>query len=286
MIAAAQRGRGQVVAPASQPAVKTAEPALQSPEFEVASIKPFKQGDDGVRVLTNFTPDGFTGEGITLQLLIRQAYDLEDNQIIGADKWVDSDQFTLHAKMDQATVEALGKLDPKQKWSLRQKMMEALLADRFKLKAHRETRDLPVYALVVAKGGSKLKEAKDDDTYPNGIKGPNGKPSKSMMSMGPGELTGQDYPVENLVPMLSDLTGRHVVDKTGLTGKYDFTLKWAPGEGDTSMFKEASSAPNADEPGGISIYTALQEQLGLKLEAQKAPVEVLVIDHAEKPISD
>jgi len=286
LMAAAQAGHGQAAAPAPLPVAKADDPALKSPEFEVASIKPYKQSGDGVRVMIRPTPDGFDGEGLSLHLLIRTAYGVEDNQIIGGDKWLDSDLFEIHAKMDQATVDALGKLGPKDAWAQRQKMIQALLADRFKLKLHRETRDLPVYALIVAKGGPKLQEAKDGDTYPNGIKAPNGKSSKGMMRMGPGELTCQAIPMENMASMLSNLTGRHVVDKTGLTGKYDLTLKWSPGQGDMPMFKEASSAPNADEPGGISIYTALQEQLGLKLEAQKAPVEVLVIDHAEKPTVD
>lgn len=281
-----QTAPAQAAAPAPPPAAKADDSATRTPEFEVASVKPYKQEGEGMRMMTNFTPDSFIGEGLTLHFLIRQAYNVEDNQIIGGDKWLDSDQFEIHAKMDQETVEALGKLDRKQSWPIRQKMMQTLLADRFKLQVHHETRELPVYALVVAKGGSKLQEAKEGDTYPNGIKGPNGKSSAGMMRMGPDDLTCQAIPIESLVTMLSDRTGRHVIDKTGLTGKYDFTLKWSEGEGDIPMSKGASAAPNSGDPVGMSIYTAIQEQLGLKLDAQKAPVEVLVIDHAEKPISD
>jgi len=107
--------------------------------------------------------------------------------------------------------------------------------------------------------------------------------------MGLGELTGQALPIGSLVSMLSQQTGHHVVDKTGLTGKYDFTLKWTPNEGETPMFKGPAGGPAGaasspvDDSNGPSLFTALQEQLGLKLDSQKGPVEVVVIDHAEKP---
>jgi len=285
LVTASNPAHAQTAAPAAQPAAQASDPAtdpaLKPPEFEVASIKPYKQEGEGIRMMTRFTPDGFTGEGLSLHFLIRQAYGLEESQIVGGDKWVDSDQYAINAKMDEADIEALKKLDRDQGLKLRQKMMQALLADRFKLKTHRETRQLPVYELVPAKGGSKLQEARDGDTYPNGIKGPDGKSSAGMMRMGPGELTAQALPVKSLVTLLSDHTGRHVIDKTGLTGKYDFTLKWQ--ENDEPATDDSAKGADAAGP---SLFTALQEQLGLKLEAQKAPVEVLVIDHAEKPTAD
>jgi uncharacterized protein (TIGR03435 family) len=167
-------------------------------------------------------------------------------------------------------------------------MLQALLADRFKLSIHRETKELPVYALVAAKNGPKLQEAKADATYPNGIKGPDGVARGGMMRIGGGEVTGQGLPIANLTRMLSQQLGRTVIDKTGLTGKYDFTLQWTPDESQGPMFKGADGAPPGGNPAppessGPSLFTAIQEQLGLKLESQKGPVEIIVIDHVEKP---
>jgi uncharacterized protein (TIGR03435 family) len=168
-------------------------------------------------------------------------------------------------------------------------MIQSLLADRFKLKLIHETKELPAYALVVAKNGPKLHEAKPDDTYPNGIKGPDGQGHPQMMRMGPGELTGQGLSMASLVHLLSQQLGRNVLDHTGLKDKYDFTLKWAPEPGEGMMLRGpeggnpgAESAPPA-ESSGPSIFTAIQEQMGLKLESTKAPAEVLVIDHVERP---
>ena len=278
----------QNAAPASGSA-PAANRENQTPEFEVASIKTYKPEGEMIRVMTRFMPDGITASGVSLQLLIRSAYGVEDNQILGAPSWIGSDQYDIQAKIDEADVESFAKLDPKQASKMRMQMLQGLLSDRFKLALHRETRELPVYALVVAKGGLKLQEAKEGDTYPNGIKAPDGHPSGGMMRMGRGELAAQALPVGSLISILTQQLGRHIEDKTGLTGKYDFTLKWTPDEAESPMFRGAlgggASAP-APDANGPSIFTALQEQLGLKLESQKGPVEVLVIDHAEKPIAD
>ena len=170
-------------------------------------------------------------------------------------------------------------------------MLQALLANRFKLAVHRETKDLPGYALVVAKNGPKLHDAKPGDTYPNGIKGPDGQPGQGLMIMGGlgGPLTGQGINIENLVRVLSQQLGRTILDETGLTGKYDFTLKWTPDDraGPISAANQGGGSRSDDAPSsdssGPSIFTAIQEQLGLKLESRKVPVEMLVIDHVEAP---
>jgi uncharacterized protein (TIGR03435 family) len=157
-------------------------------------------------------------------------------------------------------------------------MFQSFLRDRFQLKVHREPKELPVLALVVAKGGPKLQQARAGDTYPDGIKGPDGKPAghAGMMMWGPGRLTGQGIPVANLVPPLTQQLGRIVQDKTGLTGMYDIELHWTADDA-------APDSRSASDSPGPSIFTAMQEQLGLKLESQKAPVEVLLIDHVEQP---
>jgi uncharacterized protein (TIGR03435 family) len=151
---------------------------------------------------------------------------------------------------------------------------------------HRENREMQVYTLVIAKNGSKLHEAKPGDTYPNGIKlatGPGGA-GVMMMRGGPGgsfTITAQGVPLSSFIPQLSGNSGRPIRDKTGLTGIYDFTLTY-------SLDQNASASPPNGQPPPTdatapSIFTAIQEQLGLKLEPGKGPVEVIVIDRAEKP---
>jgi uncharacterized protein (TIGR03435 family) len=253
----------------SQPA------AARIPEFDVVSIKPNKSGSGMFRSMT--IPDGIRSENAPLIMLIRQAYGLfnsNDDLISGLPDWAKSDRFDIEAKVAGADLDDLKKLNRDQ----RGLMMQALLADRFKLKAHRETIERPIHSLVVAKGGEKLKPAREGDAYPNGIKGPDGVAHGGMMSMGRNQLTAQGVPVANLVSMLTQITGRTVIDKTGLTGNYDIALKWTPDDGPPPMLN-GEPDPNAPP----NIYTAVQEQLGLKLEAGKGPVEGLVIDRLEKP---
>jgi uncharacterized protein (TIGR03435 family) len=160
-------------------------------------------------------------------------------------------------------------------------MLQPVLAERFQLKVHRETRDLPVYELFVAKGGPKFHEAKAGDTYPNGIKGPDGHSGPGLMWLQDGRLTCQAVGMVELTRILSQRLGHNVLDKTGLTGKYDLAMQWPPPEDRPGgMF---DGGENAAESTGPSIFTVIQEQLGLKLESHKAPVEVLVIDHVEAP---
>ena len=167
--------------------------------------------------------------------------------------------------------------------------LQALLADRFKLTLHRETKNLQVYELVVADGGPKMQEASPVYTNPNGINGPEGRlKGPVMMKMGPGELTDLGATLEPLVQQLSWQLGRTVLDKTGLTGNYNFSLRWTPGESEVGMAKLMGSRPAADntqpsDSSRPSLFTAIQEQLGLKLEPQTAPMETLIIDHVERP---
>jgi bla regulator protein blaR1 len=272
---------------ATQSRGQSQDTAATSPVYDVASIKPNKSGTNMVRLM--FTPDGLSATNGTLQMLINAAYRVENNQISGAPNWVNSERYDIEAKMDSSTADELRKLSEDDRRDVRQRMLQALLADRFKLTIHRETKELAVFALVVAKDGPKFQEAKPGDTYPNGIKGPDGHGGAGMMFMGREGLTVQGIPIADLVRHLSRQLGRTVVDKTGLTGKYDFTLKWTPDERQAPMFKGAEgSQPGtggtaAPESSGPSIFTAIQEQLGLKLESEKGPVNILIIDHVEKP---
>ena len=164
-------------------------------------------------------------------------------------------------------------------------MLQAQLADSFKLTIHRETKELPIYSLVVAKGGSKLQEAKPGDSYANGLKGPDGRPGGAhVMRMGRGELTAQGIGMNEIAHLLTPQTGRTVVDNTGLKGNYDFKLHWTPDQS-TPALGGPGGGPDSStsSESGPSLFTAIQEQLGLKLEPGKAPVEILVIDHVERP---
>ncbi len=252
------------------------------PSFAVASIKPDKTGSGGVRIM--FGPDGFSATNIPLKLLIREAFGVNDDQIAGLPDWTGSAMYDIDAKVDGADLPVMDKLT----FDQRKEMMVKLLTERFGLKTHQETKDLPVYALVVAKSGSKLHEAKPDDTYPNGLKGPDGQAGGSGMMMfnRDGQLTGQGVKISDLTRILAQQTQRTVIDKTGLTGIYDFTLQMPPPRRLGAMPKPASDgAPAGDDAddAGPSIFTALQDQLGLKLESQKAPLPVIVIDHIEQP---
>ena len=282
-------------------------------QFEVASIKPDKSSAQITRMM--FNPAGFNAENIRAQDIVKFAYGVEDNQIIGAPGWLNSDHYDVEAKMDSATADAVHKMNEEDARQARRQMFQALLADRMKLVIHRESREQPLYDLVIAKGGPKLQESKLGDTYPNGIKGPDGVAHSGMMRMGRGEVTGQGLPISSVVRLLTIQLGRTVVDKTGLTGKYDFTLNWTPDESQGGMFRgpgpgpgpgsaaggaavggpTPGGAPVAGGPGaapatdnssrdsGPTIFTAIQEQLGLKLESTKGPVEVIVIDHIDRP---
>jgi bla regulator protein blaR1 len=267
-------------------APQSADPPTETFSYEVASIKPEKSGSMMFRVMN--TPDGFTAT-TTVQMLIRIAYGIEENQISGAPGWVGSEKYEVEAKMDQATADKVRKLGaPPQAEPVRQHMLQVLLADRLKLTTHRETKELPIYSLVVAKGGSKLHEAKPGDTYPNGIKGPDGRPvppGSHFMRMGRGELTAQGLGMDDIAHLLTRQTGRTVVDNTGLKGNYDFTLHWTPDQIAPTPNGPGSAGPDSStsSESGPSIFTAIQEQLGLKLESQKGPVEILVIDHVERP---
>ena len=261
--------------------------AASAPAYEVASIKPDKSGDFRFKIMN--TPNGLSAN-TTLQMLIRLAYGVEDHQISGGPSWVGKDKYEIEAKMDSPTADELRKSNEDQNRLEREAMLQALLADRFKLTLHRETKELPVYSLVIAKNGPKLHQAKPGDTYPNGIKGPDGRTvvGGHLIQMGRGQLTGQSLGIAELVHLLSQQLGRTVADKTGLTGNYDFALQWTPDDSQAPAFKEPAGGQGpgnsaAPDSSGPSIFTAIQEQLGLKLESQKGPVEILVIDHVEKP---
>ncbi|MGH9451109.1 MAG: TIGR03435 family protein, partial [Terriglobia bacterium] len=273
-----------------------------APKFEVASIKPAPPGSHMFRLGT--TPGRFNANGVPAKMLIEFAYNLKsDGQLVGAPGWVNSQRFNIDAKEDDAFVQKMRKLSFDEGGAQVRLMVQSLLADRFKLRVSRETRERPVYALVIAKNGPKLTATKLPPPGPMGASAP-GPHAFRGVRMQPGQLTCMAAPISLLVNVLSrrpELGGRLVQDKTGLKGSYDFTLKWTPEMGRGQMMAEgpgpgggrgAGAGENQQAATGVgpapdssapSIFTAIQEQLGLKLKPEKGPVEVLVIDHIEPP---
>lgn len=227
-----------------------------------------------------FKPDGYSAVGVSVRSLIMTAYNLKmDNLVSGISESAAGAQFDVEAKLDPDTVESFKKLTEDEKWAQRRLMLQGLLANRFNLKIHHEKKEVPIYQLVIAKGGFKLKDANPNNTYANGIKGPDGISHAGMMMISAGALTAQGIPMLSLAANLGGQLHRIVEDKTGLTGKYDVTLHWAKSD----LLNEPPDAQTAAEDSGPSIFTALQEQLGLKLESAKEPVDAIVVDHIEMP---
>ncbi len=266
---------------------QTGEAVAKLPEYEVVSIKPEKS-DSSSLTLVKFPTDGLSIIGFPLRMLLPNVFRVANKQLLGEPGWADTDRFDIEAKVAAEDVPKLNSIKPNPRWA----MLLPVLEDRFGLKFHHEARDLTQYVLVVSKGGLKMKEAIPGDTYPNGIKGPDGKSGSGLIRAGRGELTAQAVPISTLVGVLSFRFGSPVLDKTGLTGKYDFDLKWSPDEMEGPMLPMLRSPdrvhPGIDSPAppaaaGPSIFTALEEQLGLKLESHKEPTDVIVIDHIEQP---
>jgi uncharacterized protein (TIGR03435 family) len=298
------------------------------PSFEVASVKPAAPMTDG-RIMVRMgggpgTPDPgqITYTNVSLKNVMTNAFDVKGYQIQGPD-WLDSARFDIVAKVPMGATKEQLKL-----------MLQSLLAERFKLTLHHSTKEMPMYALVIAKGGSKLKESPEDPT-PTDASGPNGGPGGGTprgpsVSFGGGDIKmGKDgFPqlppgagrgggtmmmnmngrskmqatkstMSNLVNQLGNQLDRPVVDQTGLTGKYDYTLEFAPDENQRGMRGMMAGMPMPmpagggegggggggaapDTQAGPTIFSAVQEQLGLKLEAKKGPIDLLVIDSIEK----
>jgi bla regulator protein blaR1 len=253
--------------------------------FEVASIKPSPQncgsGGPCPAMIRGEPGGGLRVAGVPLKFLIGFAYNVRDFQITGGPAWINTDRFDINAKTESHDEADNLPADPSQLTDEQRKTgaertrerLRNLLADRFQLVIRRETKEQQVYALVVAKGAAKLRESKE---------------GKGMMRMGRGMLSGDGVEPAFLATALSQQLGRPVIDKTGLTGKYDIQLKWTPDAGQEPAGPFGPPPPGVQlppppDPNRPSIFTALTEQLGLRLESEKAPAEVLVIDRVEKP---
>ena len=250
------------------PEPKTSVPATTVTEYDVATVKKSTY-QNGSRIMN--TQDGFKCDNVPLKTLIANAYQIDQQFISGGAGWVDATGYDVNAKVAGADLETLKKMTAVE----RRALLQALLAERFKLKVHQETKELPIYELVVAKSGFKLKPLPPVDKEAEAAKTPEQKRHIGYTMTKPGGYQGQGVTIENLAGNLDYVVNRTVTDKTGLTGIYDIDLKWTPEDGDEAKDSGAEAGP--------SIFTALQEQLGLKLQPSKGPVETLVIDRAELP---
>ena len=262
-------------------------PTVPLPTFEVASIKPSKGW-----LPINYSPIEFHQSNQTALLLIEQAYHLPltlgpNARILNGPDWIRSDRFDVDAKIDSSHTPMMENLTGRKRAEQMDLRLQALLAERFKLKVHFEKRNLKVYALVVGKGGAKLTPAKD--LAPASItrqqisaSPPPGIPRPEDMRQGVlvipkehgEELTAKMQTLDDLARVVqSQIPGRVIVNQTGLSGEYNYTLHWASED-------QPSSDVTAEWP---DIRTALREQLGLQLITPTAPIEVLVIDHIERP---
>ena len=277
-----------------QPTPQQAADTAPLPQYEVVSIKPHKDEGMNMRIGMRLLPDGFTADGAHLDELLRNAFDVSRDRLINEPEWAKSGRYDIEAKVAPEDAPKLKDLGFAQRWA----MLLPVFQDRFGLKFHHETKEMEVYTLVVAKGGSKLKEASPDELGTNGPpSSPNGpavvggpRKGQMMMSMSPQGMKLETHAstMAILVRMISQQTGSTVVDKTGLTGSYDYTLSFTPDQGNGPMGMAPGGhgpdgAEQSQEPPAPLIFTALQEQLGLKLVAQKQQVDVIVIDHIEQP---
>jgi uncharacterized protein (TIGR03435 family) len=230
--------------------------------FEVATIKPSDPNRPG-RVFTVKGRQVMT-INTTVSDLISFANDLQARQIIGAPEWVESEKYDVAGQLQ-------GEGQPNQRQL--KAMIRNLLEDRLKLSTHRESRVLPVYTLVVGETGPKLTK---NDTNPNGL--------PSLLFRGFGVLPALNASMSDLAGVMqAAVLDRPVVDRTGLAGRFDFTLTWTPDESQFVGFGARVPPPSTDVSAPPGLFTAIQEQLGLKLERTKAPVDVLVVDRVEKP---
>jgi uncharacterized protein (TIGR03435 family) len=286
------------VATFGAPVLSTGQQPTTSPggpvaRFEVASVKPNRSGEP--RITFDLpAPDRFTAINVPLRELIRFAFDVQDARLLGGDDWIRSERFDVIAKADHALppwgpsgppTELLG-------------MLRVLLAERFGLTVRQEARVLPVYALVMAQDDRRLGPALRASTLDCENQAKSGQPRPPLaapgsvaqptcgMRIGPGQMVMGGTPMSQLATVLPPFVQRIVIDRTGLSGAFDFQLSWTP-----ERFPQGTPPPGAPplpqvDPNGASIFAALQEQLGLKLESQQTSLDVVVIDRVSRPTAD
>lgn len=255
---------GQTGLPAVPVSTQSASDA-KLPAFDVIAVKPDLSDD---RPSIDFDGGSFSATNFSVKMLVLFAYDLKDDQLFGLPKWAGELRFDMKAKVLDADPTILQHLSNDQKLLIER----TILTERFGLTFHHETKVLPVYELVVDKGGPRFQQSK----FQAGQRGPNGLGAGSLHTNnhdGNADMTSTAVSISSLVNVLSRQTEGIVVDHTGLTGRYDLNLTWSRDDG-------SAPATDRDSP---SIMTAIQEQLGLRLRPAKLPVETFVVDHVALP---
>jgi uncharacterized protein (TIGR03435 family) len=242
----------------------------QRAQFEVASVK--LHTSDDPRMFMVAQPNGrFVAANIPLRLLIRTAYQLQDDQVIGGPDWLATDRFDIDARAPETAIPPYPHL---------QDMLQMLLADRFKLTTHNDKRELPVFALERSRRDGSFGPGLRSTACPDlAIDLSRPQPCVNIQT-GVGSLTVRGMPFSQFTPYLSPYVNRVIVDRTGLDGRYDIELKWTP---ESPAQGRGANEPPAPDPNAVSIFTALQEQLGLRLDSTRETVDVLVIDTLERP---
>jgi uncharacterized protein (TIGR03435 family) len=251
-----------------------ASPVGKTPAYEVASVR--ENTNPMPRWNMYFTPDGVHAMDVTLLYALQEAYGIyDDERWSGGPTWIKQRRFDIEAKFDGARY-------PKPTLEERRAMLQQLLADRFKVAAHREPKEFPLYALVVGKDGPKIAETKPEELHESPVYGA----MCTITRGGRGFVEMHGCTTAQLADALTgsgrnDL-GRRVVDQTGLTGRYTVALQWTP----LDATNAAAGAPSPPDASGPSIFTAVKEQLGLELRPIKGPIDTMVIDRAELPTAN
>jgi len=265
-------------------------------KFDVVSIKPSEAGGGRGRGFGPGPGGGLSMTGVTAEALMTLAYQVQPFQVIGAPGWFGTDRFDVQATADPAVAATPPTLDGRP--APLQLMLRGLLADWFMLAQHAETRDLPLYALVLARNDGRLGPALRPATAEcvtrlAGRSAAAGPPSLDddlpcgTTRVGPGNISGGATTMAQFAALLARWVNRTVVNKTGLSEAYQITLRWTPDQLPAGRGPLPPDGPiGAFDPNGPSIFSAVEEQLGLKLEAQRGPVNVIVIDHAERPTAN
>ena len=247
--------------------------------FDVVSIKLNNSGPEaswGYREAN----DGIYGKNVSMWILLQYSFGVfEPYRLLGAPKWAMTETYDFEAKFGETTADTLRRMTPDQRTAAKSQLWRSALEERCHLQSHTEMKEMPVYFLVVADSGPKFHESTATDVGPNGVWGGRG------VRNGAVNWNAKHVPLSQLAGRLSAELGenRLVIDQTGLTGHYDFTLSYADPHLVASAAPNDASVPSASDPTGVSIFTALQEQLGLKLKPSKGPVQIIVIDHLDHP---
>jgi uncharacterized protein (TIGR03435 family) len=265
----------------------TAQSSAGAPaSLEVAWIKPHDPKSEGHR--DNFARGRYTGRNVSVKTLIERAYGISDYQLFGVPGWVNSETFDIDAKVEDSAIPELQKLTPAQRTERIKLIFQAMLADRFNLKISHETKELPIYALVLGKNGPKLSATKLPPL------GSERAASAAQQANRGSDVTGNgsDFTavangvtLAQLAAILArepEVGGCVVQDQTGLSQEYDFTLRWTRENLSAPRGTETDAVVPADSS-GPSLFSALQQQLGLRLEPKKGPVDTIVIEHVERP---